>query len=55
MKALKKVWEAITYPFVAISVMLGTSQEINEDGRFDRYWERRNRREMKKAAKRGRC
>lgn len=40
----KKLWEAITYPFIAIGCMIGTSQEINEDGSWDKYWEKKNKR-----------
>jgi hypothetical protein len=32
MKALKKIWEAITFPFVAIAVLISTSKEIDENG-----------------------
>ena len=44
MKVLKKIWEAITFPFVAIAVHIGTSIELNEDGSWDQYHERKNRR-----------
>lgn len=32
MKALKKIWEAITTPFIALIVHIGVSKEIDEDG-----------------------
>jgi hypothetical protein len=32
MKALKKIWEAITTPFIALAVHIGVSKEINENG-----------------------
>ena len=40
----KKLWENITYPFIAIGCIIGTSQEINEDGSWDKYWEKKNKR-----------
>lgn len=51
MKALKKVWDVITYPFLAISVMVGMSREINENGEWDEYNRKRNERMMRKEAK----
>ena len=32
MKALKKIWEAITTPFIALAVHIEVSKEINENG-----------------------
>lgn len=32
MKALKRLWEAITTPFIALAVHIGVSKEINEYG-----------------------
>ena len=52
MKTLKKIIEAITAPFVSIAVLLDESRRINEDGSWDKYWSRKNRRAAKKAAKR---
>lgn len=57
MKALRKIWNAITYPFTAIAVILDISKEINEDGSWDEYHRKRNERMMRKEArkaKRGR-
>lgn len=48
MKALKKIWEAITTPFISIAVMIDESKRINEDGAWDAYWERKNRKESNK-------
>jgi hypothetical protein len=44
MKALKKIWEAIATPIIALAVHIGTSREINEDGSWDKYNAKRNRR-----------
>lgn len=51
MKILKKIWEAIIYPFNSIAVLLDESKRINEDGSWDKYNERKNRKAMKKAQK----
>lgn len=51
MKFLKKIWYTITDPFVSVAVMIGVSKEINEDGSWDKYWERKNRKAMRKEKK----
>ncbi len=43
MKLLKKIWDAISYPFIAWAVLLDESRRINEDGSWDKYWERKNK------------
>lgn len=52
MKALRKIFEAITTPFVSVAVMIDESRRINEDGSWDKYWERKNRRAAKRAERR---
>lgn len=42
MKHLKKLWEAISSPFVAIAVWIDDSRRINEDGSWDKYNAKRN-------------
>lgn len=42
---MKRIFEAIT----ALIVHIGVSREINEDGSWDKYWERKNRKAEKKA------
>lgn len=32
MKALKMIWEAITFPLVALAVLISVSKEIDENG-----------------------
>ena len=32
MKVFKKIWEAITFPFVALAVLISVSKEIDEYG-----------------------
>ena len=48
---LRRLWEAITSPFVAISVCIGESKELNENGSWDKYWERKNKKSMKRLEK----
>lgn len=43
MKHVKKIFEAITASFVAVAVIIDESRRINEDGAWDKYWERKNR------------
>lgn len=45
---MKNLIEKLLSPFVALMVHIGTSREINEDGSYDRYWARRNKREANK-------
>lgn len=41
MKKLKKLFEALTTPIIALIVHIGTSCEINEDGSWDKHYERK--------------
>lgn len=43
MKYLRKIWETIISPFESIAVLIDESKRINEDGSWDVYNERRNR------------
>ena len=45
MKALRMVWDAITFPFVSIAVLIDESKRNNEDGSWDSYHAKKNRRE----------
>ena len=49
MKTLKKMWNTITMPFTALAVAIYESKRINEDGSWDKYNARKNRKAMKKA------
>ena len=42
-KMFKKVIDFITSPFIAVAVLLDESKRINEDGSWDKYWERKNK------------
>ncbi len=48
-KTVKKFFEAITSPFIALAVNIAESREINEDGSWDKYWECKNRKAERKA------
>ena len=43
MKALKKFFNYMKDSFTACAVLLDESKRINEDGSWDGYWERKNR------------
>ena len=51
-KLIENIWEAISYPFVMLSIVIDEDRNANLDGRYDKYWARRNAREMRKAARR---
>lgn len=40
---IKRFWNHIKESFTAVAVLLDESRRINEDGEWDRYWERKNR------------
>ena len=42
---IKKTWNAICTPFVAIACIIDESKIANEDGSWDKYHERKNRKE----------
>jgi hypothetical protein len=44
---LKKIWGTIIAPFITIAVLIDESKRVNEGGSWDKYWERKNRRERK--------
>lgn len=47
MKALKKIWQGIKESFTACAVLLDESRNINEDGSWDKYWAKKNRKAAK--------
>lgn len=53
MKAIKKILQTIAYPFIAFSVIADETRRQNLDGRYNKYWERRNRREEKRNKRKG--
>ena len=50
-KMFKRMWEAITEPFISVAVMIDESKRINEDGSWDKYNRRLNERMIRKEAK----
>lgn len=42
-KVFTRILEAVTFPFVAIIVLIDESRRINEHGDWDEYNARRNR------------
>lgn len=53
MKRIKRILEAIAYPFIAFWVIADETRRENLDGRYDKYWERINRREAKRNKRKG--
>ena len=48
MKILKNILCKIAEPFISIAVLIDESKRINEDGSWDKYWERKNKKETRK-------
>ena len=48
MKTLKNILTKIAEPFMTIAVLIDESKRINEDGSWDKYWERKNKKEVRK-------
>lgn len=48
MKAFQKIWDAITAPFVSVAVLIDESKRINEDGSWDGYHDKKNRKESER-------
>lgn len=42
-KMIKKIWDTICSPFVAVACMIDESKIANEDGSWDAYHEHRNK------------
>ena len=47
-KILKKIWDTISEPFISCSVLIDETRRQNLDGRYDKYWARKNRKQIKK-------
>jgi hypothetical protein len=41
-KFISRIWNTIAMPFISIAVLIDESRRINEDGSWDKYWERKN-------------
>lgn len=44
----QRIWDAITFPFVSIAIVIDEDRRQNLDGQWDKYWERKNRKLNKK-------
>ena len=38
----KKIFDAVAFPFIALAVHIDESKRINEDGSWDKYFEKKN-------------
>lgn len=45
---MRKIFEALISPFVSIAVMIDESRRINEDGSWNAYNARKNRKAMRR-------
>lgn len=50
-KAIRKALDVIFSPFISIAVLIDESKNINENGSWDKYWERKNRKAMREEQK----
>ena len=50
-KALTATWDFIISPFISVAVFLDEERRINEDGRYDEYWAKKNARAAKREAR----
>lgn len=48
MKFIKKIIDWVSYPFIAYSVLVDEERRQNLDGKYDKYWERKNKKLAKK-------
>jgi hypothetical protein len=51
MKGLKTIWDNIKWAFIGFAIHMDESKRINEDGSWDKYHARKNRKASKKAVK----
>ncbi len=42
-KTLKKIWQAVCAPLVALACVIDESRRVNEDGSWDTYWAKVNK------------
>jgi hypothetical protein len=48
MKKIKSFLWKIAEPFISVAVMIDESKRINEDGSWDKYWSRKNKKKRRK-------
>lgn len=49
-KFFKRLWTYISDSFVSVAVLMDESRHINEDGSYDKYWKRKNKKEREREA-----
>ena len=54
MKFLAKIWDNITFVFVGMSILIDEDRNFNEDGYWDKYWERKARKYQRQETKKNR-
>lgn len=40
---ITRIWDAISYPFMSIAIIIDESRRQNLDGEWDSYWAKKNR------------
>ncbi|MBR4296099.1 MAG: hypothetical protein IKT56_04585 [Clostridia bacterium] len=45
---IKKLWDAICSPFIAMACFIDECKLANEDGSWDTYWAKKNKRNRRK-------
>lgn len=50
-KFFSDLWFCLTFNFNTIACMLDEERRINEDGRYDKYWAKKNARAAKREAR----
>ncbi len=52
MSIWSKIKDTITAPFVGVAVLIDEDRRVNEDGYWDKHWERKNRQASRREARR---
>ena len=47
-KLMGAILNNLVTPFASLAVLIDESKRINEDGSWDKYWERQNKKTMRK-------
>ena len=47
-RLFKKLWDTVATPFISVVVLIDESRRINEDGSWDTYWAKKNKRMEKR-------
>ena len=52
--AVVNLVEGLASPFISVAVLIDESRRQNIDGSWDKYWERKNRRALRREQRRAR-